>query len=54
MTENATEKPIQTAMIIDDEVFDQKMYKRTIERSGLVENLLSFYAADHAIDHLMT
>lgn len=41
-------------MIIDDEVFDQRIYKRTISRSGLVDELLSFYAADHAIEHLRT
>lgn len=52
MTQDVDEKPIKTAMIIDDEVFDQKIYRRTIERSGLVEELLSFYAADHAIEHL--
>lgn len=52
--EHRNEKPIRTAMIIDDELFDQRMYKRTIERSGLVEELISFYAADHAIEHLST
>lgn len=54
MTELSNEKPIPVAMIIDDELFDQRMYKRTIERSGLVEELLCFYAADHAIEHLST
>lgn len=36
-------------MIIDDERFDQKMYQRIIDRSGLVEETLSFHAADQAL-----
>jgi len=51
-TTGLSAKPIQTAMIIDDEEFDQRIYKRTIDRTGLVENLFSFLAADHAIDFL--
>ncbi|MEP5728361.1 MAG: response regulator [Sulfitobacter sp.] len=47
-----TNKPIKNAMIIDDEVFDQRIYKRIIARSGLVENLHSFLAADLALDYL--
>ncbi len=43
---------IPVAMIIDDESFDQKMYKRIIDRSGLVEKTLSFSAADHALTYL--
>lgn len=45
-------KPIPVAMIIDDETFDQKMYQRLIDRSGLVEKTLSFTAADHAFAYL--
>lgn len=47
-----TPKPIPVAMIIDDEAFDQKVYRRIIDRSGLVEKTLSFSAADEALDYL--
>lgn len=47
-------KPIPVVMIIDDEAFDQKMYRRIIDRSGLVQKTLSFTAADHALDYLKT
>jgi len=45
-------KPIQTAMLIDDEEFDQRAYQRVIERSGLVETILCFDMAEDALDHL--
>ena len=43
---------IQTAMLIDDESFDQKMYQRIIKRSGLVAEVLPFIYADEALAYL--
>ncbi len=43
---------IQTAMLIDDEEIDQKLYKRLLQRSGLVETVISFMGADEAYDYL--
>lgn len=45
-------KPIKTAMLIDDEEFDQRQYKRVLTRSGLVETVLQFTYADDALAHL--
>ena len=44
--------PIQTAMLIDDESFDQQMYQRIIKRSGLVGEVLPFIYADEALIYL--
>lgn len=44
--------PIQTAMLIDDERFDQKMYQRIINRSGMVGEILPFIYADEALVYL--
>lgn len=44
--------PIQTAMLIDDESFDQKLYQRIISRSGLVAEIMPFLYADLALDYL--
>ena len=52
MTDASPPYPIGTAMLIDDEVIDQKMYRRIIKRSGLVGKTLSFRGADHAFDYL--
>ncbi|MEM6904692.1 MAG: response regulator [Pseudomonadota bacterium] len=43
---------IQTAMIIDDEIIDQKQYKRVMKRSGLVEEVLTFSYAEDAFEYL--
>lgn len=43
---------IQTVMLIDDEMVDQKQYKRVLKRSGLVEEILSFTYADEAFEFL--
>jgi CheY-like chemotaxis protein len=43
---------IRTAMLIDDESFDQKLYQRVLQRSGLVEEALSFLYADEALAYL--
>ena len=44
--------PLDTVLIIDDELFDQKMYQRIISRSGLVRHTLSFQFAQDALDYL--
>ncbi|MEO9827089.1 MAG: response regulator [Paracoccaceae bacterium] len=52
---NAAEKikpPITSLMLVDDNEFDQMMYKRIVDRSGLVENLLQFINPQEALDHL--
>jgi len=43
---------IPVTMIIDDDSIDQMLYKRIIDRSGLVETVLSFYYAEDALDFL--
>jgi len=43
---------IPTAMLVDDESFDQKMYQRVIARSGLVGRILPFLYADEALAFL--
>ena len=43
---------IKTVMCIDDESFDQLLYKRIMERSGLVENVISFQMAEEALSYL--
>ena len=53
MTILAEDKPIQLALLVDDESFDQMMYKRIIERSGLVAEIMGFLAADHALEFLL-
>ena len=45
---------IQTAMTIDDERFDQRLYRRIMERSGIVKNVLSFRMAEDALTYLKT
>lgn len=45
-------RKIQTAMLIDDEEIDQKLYTRVLKRSGLVENVVSFTYADEAFEFL--
>ena len=43
---------IGTAMLLDDEVFDQKHYHRILERSGMVENIVGFLYPDEALEYL--
>ncbi|MEO0751306.1 MAG: response regulator [Pseudomonadota bacterium] len=45
-------KPIRTAMLIDDEDFDQRQYKRVLTKSGLVETVLQFTYAEDALAHI--
>lgn len=44
--------PISTVLLIDDESFDQMLYKRVISRSGLVGEAISFYYAEEALAYL--
>ena len=47
-------KQIKTAMLIDDEEFDQRQYLRVLQRSGLVETVLQYTYAEDALAHLET
>lgn len=44
--------PIRTAMLVDDEALDQRHYRRVLERSGLVGEVISFIYPDEALDYL--
>ena len=46
MTERTTPR---TAMLIDDEKIDQMMYRRVIDRSGLIEKVIGFQYAEEAL-----
>lgn len=46
-------KPIKLAMLIDDSDMDQRLYKRVLEKSGLVEAISGFTYADEALDYLL-
>lgn len=39
-------------MLVDDELVDQMIYKRVIARSGEVESVIAFQAADEALAYL--
>lgn len=41
--------PIKLAYLIDDEEVDQRQYRRVINRSGVVEKIVSFNYADSAL-----
>lgn len=43
---------IPFALIIDDDSVDQMLYKRIIDRSGLIETVLSFHYAEEALTYL--
>ncbi|MEM6941864.1 MAG: response regulator [Pseudomonadota bacterium] len=47
-----TETPIARLMIIDDSTFDQMVYKRIIDKSGLVKELHQFLDATEALAYL--
>ena len=51
MTETPPPK-IGTIMVVDDNQIDQMMYKRIIDRSGLVGHTLSFPLAEDALEYL--
>lgn len=44
--------PIKLALLIDDEKIDQMIYRRVMQRSGLVHQTLSFSMAQDALDYL--
>jgi CheY-like chemotaxis protein len=39
-------------MLIEDEPIDQRMYRRVLERSELVDRVISFSLAEEALEHL--
>ncbi len=43
---------IKTVMTVDDNSIDQILYKRIMNRSGLVDNIISFQYADDALQYL--
>ncbi|MBT0958518.1 response regulator [Alphaproteobacteria bacterium KMM 3653] len=47
-----TSPPIKTVITIDDEKIDQLLYKRIMERSGLIETVIPFRMAQDALDFL--
>lgn len=47
-----TMKALGRVMLIDDEAFDQKMYRRIIERSGLASDVIGFTLAAEAVAYL--
>lgn len=51
-TPQTTNPRIASLMLVDDNEFDQLMYKRIVDRSGLVDTLLQFTDPQEALDHL--
>lgn len=45
-------KPIKLAVLIDDNEIDQRHYNRILNKSGLVEEVMTFTYADEALEHL--
>lgn len=43
---------IDTVLLIDDDAFDQRIYKRVIERSRIVGRTVGFQLAEEALDWL--
>ena len=43
---------IGTLMIIDDNEVDQKLCRRLVNRSGIVDNFIGFLSAEEALDYL--
>lgn len=43
---------IGTVMLVDDEALDQRHYRRVLERSGLVGEVISFVYPDEALAYL--
>lgn len=48
-----THTHIKSLMLVDDNEFDQMMYKRIVDRSGLVGKLLQFTDPQKALDCLL-
>lgn len=47
------ETSLGRVMLIDDESFDLKMYRRIISRSGIEAEVLAFTSAEDALDYLL-
>lgn len=47
-----SDAPIGLALIVDDERVDQMIYRRVMEQSGLVGEILAFSLAEQAIEYL--
>ena len=45
---------IKKALLIDDTAIDQKLYRRILERSEIVEDVTSFSYADEALEFLIS
>lgn len=45
-------KQIELALLIDDSVIDQRLYRRVLERSGLIDRVEVFSYADQALEWL--
>lgn len=43
---------INRVMLIDDDEIEQMLYERVINRSGLIENTISFTYAENALEYL--
>lgn len=46
------DRPLGRVMLIDDEPFDQMLYKRVIKRTGLATDIIGFTLATNAIAYL--
>lgn len=46
-------KPLGRVMVIDDEKFDQKMYRRALDRSDAADEILTFTYAEDALVYLL-
>lgn len=44
---------LNTVMVIDDEEIDQMLYKHILNRSGIVQNVISFLSAEEALEYLI-
>lgn len=44
--------PIKLALSIDDERVDQRLYKRVMMRTGLIEEVMGFQLAEEALEFL--
>lgn len=53
MKDEAARPRIASLMLVDDSEFDQMMYKRIVDRSGIVDALLQFTDPQKALDHLL-
>lgn len=45
---------IETLMLVDDNDIDQRIFKRIIQRSGLVDEVLTFQSGMSALEYLLT